>query len=113
MVGQMSIFEFLPQEADFCDMPEDAVMEIVSQRIGVRLVRDPEYKNYRATVGKVRITAKISNYTVTHEGSETVIAGHKHIGCGWGTSKEGGGRPCDSIDDAVDYLQAAINRSRR
>lgn len=117
MEGQMTIFEFLPQTADFCTMPESEVMEIISKRIGVKLVREsePKFKEriYRAKIGKVNLSACIGTYSVTHEGSQTLIAGHKHIGCGWGTSKEGGGSPCNSIDEAVEYLQAAIQRGKR
>ena len=113
MQGQMTIFDFLPQESDFCDMPEDAVMDIISQRIGIRLTWDNHFEHYSARIGKVMINAKIEEYSCTHEGSQTVIAGHKYIGAGWAMSTAGGGRPCDSIDDAVDYLKGAMKRGKR
>lgn len=118
MDGQMTIFEFLPQEEDFCQMSESEVMNIISQRIGVKLVMESECKfkearSYTAKVGKVNLSAHIDTYSVTHEGSQTLIAGHKYIGCGWGTSCEGGGKPCKSIDEAVEYLKNAIQRGKR
>jgi len=113
MKGQMTIFEFLPQEADFVTMPEAQVMEIISQRIGVKLTWDNHLGEYAAKIGKIRISAEIDTYSCTHEGSETLIEGHKFIGAGWGMSTEGGGRPCDSIDEAVEYLQKAISKTRR
>jgi hypothetical protein len=113
MQGQMTIFEFLPQEADFVTIPEAQVMEIISQRIGVKLTWDSHLKEYQAKVGKVKITAEIDTYSCTHEGSETLIEGHKFIGAGWGMSTEGGGRPCDSIDEAVEYLQKALSKGAR
>lgn len=113
MNGQMTIFEFLPQEADFATMPEARVMEIISQRIGVNLVYDNHLEEYAAMVGKVKISAEISTYSCTHEGSETLIAGHKFISVGWSMSTEGGGGPKDSIDDAVSYLQSIISQHGR
>ena len=110
MEGQMSIFEFLPQMADFTTMPESEVMDIIGQRIGVRLVYDAKWEEYSAKIGKLSITAKISTYKCTHPGSETIIAGRKFISCGWGTTTEGGGGPRDSIDEAGEYFDRAINR---
>lgn len=110
MEGQMTIFEFLPQESDFATMPESQVIEIISKRIGVNLKWDENC--YAAKVGKLRITAKISTYGCTHPGSKTMIAGRKFISCGWGTTTEGGCGPRDSIDEAVEYLQASLNKRR-
>lgn len=119
MVGQMSIFEFLPQDDDFCTMPEAEVIEIISQRIGVKLqYRDysskfDEFHDYSAKVGKMTINAHISTYTTTLGGDSKVIEGHKFIGVGWGDSTSGGGRGCDSIDEAVEYLLEALGRNVR
>lgn len=110
--GQMSIFEFLPQESDFSSIQESEVMDAISQRIGVRLVWDKHLEEYSAKVGKTKISAEMVTYSCTHEGSATIIEGHKFIGAGWQKSTEGGGRPCDSIDEAVEYLQAALNKRR-
>lgn len=112
MVGQMSIFDFLPQESDFMSMPESEVMEKISQRIGVRLVFDSRMEEYSAKVGKTKISAEIDTYSCTHEGSATIIKGNKFIGAGWSRSTEGGGRPCDSIDEAVEYLLKEIKRKK-
>ena len=108
--GQMTIYEFLPQSADFCTMKADEVIDIIGQRIGVRFVWDEELGEYFSQLGKLRLHASIDKYTVTHHGSETLIAGHKHISCGWQMPTEGGGKPCNSIDEAVSYLQKAIER---
>lgn len=110
--GQMSIFEFLPQESDFSSMPESEVMDTISQRIGVRLVWDTHLEEYFAKVGKTKITAEIDTYSCTHEGSATIIEGHRFIGAGWQRSTEDGGRPCDSIDEAVEYLIMAIGKKK-
>lgn len=116
--GQMSIFEFLPQEDDFCTMPEAEVMEIISQRIGVKL-QYTNYSNkydklhdYSAKVGKMNINASIDTYVTTLGGDSKVIEGHKFISVGWGNSTSGGGRPCDSIDEAVEYLLKALGRKK-
>ena len=113
MQGQMTIFEFLPQEADFVTMDLEQVAEIISNKVGVKLNYDDYLEEYMGTVGKIKITVGMSTYKVTHEGSETLIAGHKFIGAGWGMSTEGGGRPCDSIDEAVEYLQKALSKGAR
>lgn len=113
MKGQMSIFEFLPQESDFSSMPESEVMDEISQRIGVRLVYDSRMEEYSAKVGKTKISAEIDTYSCTHEGSATIIKGNKFIGAGWSRSTEGGGRPCDSIDEAVEYLLKAISQKKK
>lgn len=112
MEGQMSIFEFLPQTADFCTMPEAEVMDIISQRIGVRLKYDSYFNEYSAKIGKMEISAKISSYKLTHHGSMK-ISGNRHIGCSWQKSTEGGGSPCDSIDEAVEYFQKIIKQKVR
>ena len=112
MDGQMTIFDFLPQTDDFCTMSESDVMNIISKRIGIRLVYDRHLEEYAAKVGKVRISAEISKYKCTHDGT-AVIAGHTFIGCGWGTTNAGGGSPCNSIDEAVTYLAAAIGRAKQ
>ena len=113
MPHQMTIFEFLPQEADFVTMPEEKVIEIIGKRIGLKFSYDSYTGEYTATIGKMRISVGISTYKVTHEGSQTMISGHKFIGAGWGNHTEGGGRPCDSIDEAVEYLQKALSKGAR
>lgn len=112
MVGQMSIFEFLPQASDFMSMPESEIMDTISRRIGVKLAWDSHLEEYSAKVGKTKIRAEIDTYSCTHDGSETIIEGHKFIGTGWSRSTEGGGRPCDSIDEAVEYLLKAITKKK-
>lgn len=112
MDGQMTIFDFLPQEADFTSMPESEVMDAISQRIGVRLVLDKHLEEYSAKVGKRKISAEIDTYSCTHEGSATIIEGHKFISVGWADSNGGGGRPCNSIDEAVEYLLDALGRKK-
>ena len=112
MIGQMTIFEFLQQESDFSSMPESEVMDAISQRIGVRLLWDKHMEEYSAQVGKTKISAEIDTYSCTHEGSATIIKGNKFIGAGWSRSTEGGGRPCDSIDEAVEYLLKAIGKKK-
>ena len=113
MKGQMTIFEFLPQEADFVTMDLNQVAEIIGNKVGVKLNYDDYLEEYIGTVGKIKITVGMSTYKVTHEGSETLIAGRKFISAGWGMSTEGGGRPCDSIDEAVEYLQKALSKGAR
>ena len=107
--GQMTIFDFLPQTADFATMPEAEVMAVISERIGIRLLWDSHLEEWAAKVGKTKLTAEIGTYKCTHDGTE-MIAGHKFIGCGWGRSTSGGGSPCNSIDEAVEYLKAALKR---
>ena len=100
MDGQMTIFEFLPQDDDFCTMPEAEVMEIISQRIGVKLQykdysnKFDKFHDYSAKVGKMNINAHISTYVTTLGGLSKVIEGHKFISVGWGDSISGGGRGC-------------------
>ena len=108
MDRQMTIFEFLPQTANFCTMPEAEVMDIISQRIGVRLAYDKRLEEYSASVGKIKISAEISTYTCTHAGSQTIIEGRKFISCNWQGRIEGGGGPKDSIEDAVRFFQKVI-----
>ena len=114
MDGQMTIFEFLPQESDFAAMPEAQVIRIISDRIGIELkyTEYGDFHEYSAKVGKLTITAKISTYLCTHGESGTVIDGHKFISVGYGNSNGGAGSPCDSIDEAVEFLKKAIEKGR-
>ena len=107
MDGQMTIFDFIQQD-DFTTMPEDQVMRIISERIGLELVYDGKWNEYAAKLGKITISVKISSYRCTHGGLSKVIEGNKFICCNWQGSTEGGGSPRDSIDDAVRYLQSII-----
>ena len=101
MQGQLSIFDFLEPTDDFRAMTEKEVMDIISERIGVRLKWDGFFEQYCAKIGKIKIFAEIDYY---------VMDGFKYIGVSWQGATEGGASPCNSLDDAVKYLQTNIAR---
>ncbi len=108
--GQLSIFDFL-QGTDFDNMQPREIADFVGKSIGVRFTWDEDLEEFSSCIGKLLLSLDVDTYTVTHYGTQTV-EGKRHIGCGWALSSEGGGKPCNSLDEAVDYLKKAVERVR-
>ena len=105
MDGQMTIFDFLKDETDFRTMPKEEVINILCQRTGIKLVYDNYLQEYSCKIGKVKITADIETYLTSFDDDGPVKKGNKFIGVSWSHGTSGGSSPCDSIDEAVEFIQ--------
>lgn len=108
MEGQLTIFDLL-EERTLEDMTEEEMITEVERRLGLRF-QVKEYKGtpplyeYEYKFNKdVRITCEYDTYMGTSTRFISVGYDNKK-------SKGGGGAPCDSIEEAVEYFKRIIKR---
>lgn len=94
--GQMSIFDLMPQ-----DMPDDEgeMVRIIGNRLGMHFTHDTFLNEWRC---------KIKGFTVSLEYDNYMTSGKRFIGVGVNSQKWGAGAPCDSIDEAVEWLRKQL-----
>lgn len=104
MNGQMTIFDFLKPTYpdDLNTLPEEEMVRIVGEALGIKFNYDDFFESYKYKKGIVTLTIGYSNYSLPDNTA-------RFIGCGYdwalANDRQGGGRPCDSIEEAVNYLQ--------
>lgn len=113
MQGQMSIWDFLGDEKTqegFFDLTDKEIAEVIGERLGVCFVYNNYLEHWEYKIKKKsRIDLSKSKYSLAGEKN-----GQPFISAGWDyKSTEGGGCPCDSIDEAVNYLRNGIERIER
>lgn len=94
--GQMSIFDLMPQ-----DMPEDEgeMARIIGNRLGLHFSHDTFFDDWRCKVKGITIDLAYDNY---------MTDGRRFIGAGVNSGLWGAGSPCDSIDEAVEWLRKQL-----
>ena len=115
MKGQMSIFDFLPQQTehpDFHNMTEVEMVDYVGKVIGVNFTYDDFFEQYRATIKgvKKKVVLDIDYDHYANSWMHDRADGKLFISVGYNYSHGGGGGPCDSIKEAIDYFNTTIKR---
>lgn len=111
MDGQMSIFDILPignTEAICIDAtPEDEMVKLIGYALGIVFKYNGHLEQYEHVQRKLKLTVQYSNYDLEDNHD-------RFISCGWDNSKthSGGGRPCDSMEEAVKYLRTVMKNER-
>lgn len=110
MEGQMSIFDFLePELTDFLKMTEAEIAEYIGDQLGLKFVYNNHLERYECNVKKnYKLDLEVLTYWTSdyRNGKKFISAGHQ-LTTG---SYRGGGKPCDSLDEAVKYLREQLTR---
>lgn len=105
MNGQMSIFDFLkPAERTLDDIPESEMVWQIANATGLdfRFVND--FWGWQAKVKKVTFSVQYDNYHMDDNK-------RRFIGADWNTTAQGSSRPCDSLQEAIEFFKAAKKRA--
>lgn len=103
--GQMDIFDFLKTGEDWEEMPEEEVVKTIGERVGVGFKWNAFLGQWEGKVGKVKLDVSFSHFKGINDD-------RKFISSGWSVKNGGGGSPCESIDESVRFLRAAIERGK-
>lgn len=105
--GQMSLWDIFPPtkaEKTLDDYTEEEMVKEVSRFTGISFT-------YKDSVWGWVFKRKKETYDVKFLNYDEGLGGKRFISCGWGTTNEGMGSPCDSIDEAVKFFARAKERS--
>lgn len=107
MVGQMSLFDFMipdiPNDIDLNTLPEEEMVQIVGNAVGIQFIYDNEYGRYRAKIKNAVYDIGYSNYALEDNHS-------RFISCGYNERLEGAGSPCNTIEEAVKFFKRQKRR---
>lgn len=105
MNGQMTIFDYIPTEDE-----EEQLARQVGSQIGVEFKYIPFEEN-KYNIGRGEWVGKYKCLKLTI-GYDINCDGEKYIGADWDNKKThaGGGAPCGSIEEAVEYFNRLIHR---
>ena len=103
---QLTIFDLL-QEPDIDTLTIQEAVERIGERLGLSFTYNSFFEHYEAKKGKLLLTAEYNHYSTMDEKN-----GKRFIGVGYDCKKDqaGGGAPCDSLQEAVDWFQRIIER---
>ena len=105
MTGQMIIFDYM-YTPDINDISEEEAVKLVGERIGVKFTWNPVFEMWLYKKGRLRLNMNYDRF---------VLDDNKDLflGVGWDYGTSGGGSPCSGIDDAVEYFQRVLERSKQ
>ena len=102
MYQQMTIFDFLgPAYPDIKTITEAEAVRIVGDALGVRFVWSEFFQTWQAVKRKVELTLNYAHYDLIDNHDLFLSAGYAY-------RTGGGGRPCDSIKEAIAYLERKV-----
>ena len=116
MSYQMTIFDIMSNEApEWTNMSLKQIASYISEQTGLNFIPDTryhgEFNEYIAYhTSKLFFTLGLDNYETGDErdGKPFIAVGYenkKHL--------EGGGAPCDSLEEAIDYFKFRLDILRR
>ena len=109
VAGQMSIFDWMRSKTDDIpveDMAEDYLIERMQESTGLKFIK----KDFTAG-SECRYEAKHKKITYECSLDRLVVEPYsRFIGVGYGSTTEGGGRICDSLQKAIDCMKGFIER---
>ena len=109
-MNQLTIFDILkPENVDIDSLPESDMVQKVSDAIGISFTYNSWFDEYMAKLKKQKLELSLcySTYTATDR------IGQRFISVGYSTKQgdhAGGGRPCDTIEEAIKYFKAILER---
>lgn len=114
MSYQMTIFDVLKEQTpDWRDMSLKQIAAYISEKTGLNFIPDTRFKGefneYIAyKTSKLFFTLGLGNYNTLDERN-----GVSFISVGYENKKDlsGGGAPCDSLDEAIEYFNYRIRRT--
>lgn len=102
--GQISIFDWMPTAAELPEYPsiddiqESEAVQIVADALGLNFIFDSKFREWLAKKRKLKLTVSYSRYNLPDNTRRFLNVGYE-----LGTS--GGGRPCDTIQEAIDWFK--------
>ena len=103
MDGQISIFDYLGRLEIESKTEKEIALEI-GEKTNLKFEWDDLVDGYMAYKGKIQFYVAIETYTTS---------GIKFIGVGWNTATVGGASPCNSIDEATNYLLKVLEKQKK
>ena len=111
MDGQMTIFDFLPApNISLEDMSDEEMISTLESATGLSFSKiewrwdDKVQYEYEAKKGNVKYTASFSRY-LTDNRDRIIMVGYERK-----KNYEGGGAPCESLEEAVNWLKRQMRR---
>lgn len=107
---QMTLFELEPiEDVDFNKTPEEEMVRIIGCAIGYDFKNKGWPWGWQAGDKKLTINVKYGNYKTLDErdGKRFISAGYDYHTKG---QIGGAGGPCDSIEEAIEFLKKGIER---
>lgn len=109
---QMTIFDFMDQDVNdqnICDITQEDLQRILSETLGLEFKWNDYFKEYQYNDKKTKteMTFKFSHYSECHKnGAMCVLTNYNCRKNGY----EGGGKPCDSIEEVKEFFKGIIKR---
>ena len=104
MKGQISLFEIIGTDnldVDLNEIMEEDMANMVGRALGLTFTQN-EFGNYLAKIKNLIITVSFLNYMIDDH--------RRFIDIDWHNKKTtaGGGRPCDSVREAISWVRKKI-----
>lgn len=99
MIGQMSIWDLMPQSLE--SLSEEEMARRVGDGLGITFQKDSFFGDYRARFSQITLSVEYRNYSDN---------GKLFIGCGYENKKDhsGAGAPRDTVQEAVEWFRRRI-----
>lgn len=110
---QMTIFDFLePEPTDFHQMTEEEMVEYIGNQLGLKFKHNDFLNQWECYVTKkIKFELEYSTYWTNEKNN-----GQRFISAGFQLttgSYLGGRRPCDSLEEALDFFKYQLGRIKR
>lgn len=104
MNGQMKLFEYFGAP-DLSEMTEEEAVKMVGDRIGMAFTYNSRFERWEAKNGKLKLDMNYDHYDLPDSNA-------LFLGVGYTLGTSGGGAPCHSIDEAVNWFEYRIEKAR-
>lgn len=98
---QMSIFDYIPPKAGlFGGMDAQGLADYFGAALGARFTYSRVMEQWQARIGAVKLDFSLSTYDTSDErhGRPVILVGYV-------VGKSGGGKPCDTVTEALEYFR--------
>lgn len=111
MEGQMTIWDFMESsKANFHTMTEKEIVDYVGNALGLEFKWSDFFEQYICKTKGMILDLALSTYLVGIGDDE--VEEEKFISVGCSAKHAGGGCPCDSLEEAVEWFREAIRSGR-
>jgi hypothetical protein len=105
---QLTIFDYM-QPKSLEDMTEKEMVEHIGRKLNKVFTYNDFLEHWECKLKlNYKLDLKFDNYCTTWGSDEG--NGARFISAGYGNHMGGGGRPCDTLDEAITYLSKAVEK---
>lgn len=112
MTGQMTIFDFLKPSNDLDSLPEEEMVRIVGNAIGIPFAYKDDLFGWVYSKNKISYSIQYDNYDL----GDDLEDGKRFISVDFEDNRSGQhygcSSPCDSIDKAITFFRTRMERIR-